>query len=222
MRKVFIFTSVILFFFVAVLSITLSTIGYETNKFDRFISSKIEKKNKYISLELNKIKFKLNIKNFSLFLETKNPKINYKNQAIPLRELKVYLDFLSLIKSKPKVDRIYLSATEVEAKQLKKIIVKLKPSNLNSLIVNKVQTGQLRINLDLYFNDNLDLKNFIAKGAVKNMNLKINKNLNLKKTEFNFFSDSSDILINNIYSTMNGVSVKNGNLQISKNSVIMK
>ena len=220
MRKVFIFTSVILFFFLAVLSIILSTIGYETNKFDRFISSKIEKKNKYISLELNKIKFKLNIKNFDLFLETKNPKINYKNQAIPLKELKVYLDFLSLIKSKPKVDRIYLSATEVEAKQLKKIIVKLKPSNLNSLIVNKVQTGRLRINLDLYFSDNLDLKNFIAKGAVKNMNLKINKNLNLKKTEFNFFSDSTDILINNIYSTMNGVSVKNGNLQISKSSII--
>ena len=220
MRKVFIFTSVILFFFLAVLSIILSTTGYETNKFDRFISSKIEKKNKYISLELNKIKFKLNIKNFDLFLETKNPKINYKNQTIPLKELKVYLDFLSLIKSKPKVDRIYLSATEVEAKQLKKIIVKLKPSNLNSLIVNKVQTGRLRINLDLYFNDNLDLKNFIAKGAVKNMNLKINKNLNLKKTEFNFFSDSSDILINNIYSTMNGVSVKNGNLQISKSSII--
>jgi len=220
MRKIFIFTSSILLFFLAILSITLSTIGYETNKFDKFISSKIEKKNKYISLELNKIKFKLNIKNFDLFLETKNPKLTYKNQAIPLQDLKVYLDFFSLIKSKPKVDRINLSAVEIEAKQLKKIIIKLKPSNLNSLIVNKVETGQLRINLDLYFSDNLDLKNFIAKGVVKNMNLKINNNLNLRKTEFNFFSDSSDILIKNIYSKMNGILIKNGNLQISKNNEI--
>ena len=220
MRKVFIFTSVILFFFLAILSITLSTIGYETNKFDKFISSKIEKKNKYISLELNKIKFKLDIRKFDLFLETKNPKLTYKNQVIPLQDLKVYLDFLSLIKSKPIVDRINLSATEIEAEQLKKIIIKLKPSNLNSLIVNKVETGQLRINLDLYFSNNLDLKNFIAKGAVKNMNLKINNNLNFKKTEFNFFSDSSDILINNIYSKMNGLLIKNGNLQISKNNEI--
>ena len=220
MRKIFIFTSSILLFFLVILSITLSTIGYETNKFDKFISSKIEKKNKYISLELNKIKFKLDIRKFDLFLETKNPKLTYKNQVIPLQDLKVYLDFLSLIKSKPIVDRINLSATEIEAEQLKKIIIKLKPSNLNSLIVNKVETGQLRINLDLYFSNNLDLKNFIAKGAVKNMNLKINNNLNFKKTEFNFFSDSSDILINNIYSKMNGLLIKNGNLQISKNNEI--
>ena len=220
MRKIFIFTISILLFFLVILSITLSTIGYETNKFDKFISSKIEKKNKYTSLELNKIKFKLDIKNFDLFLETKNPKLTYKNQAIPLQDLKVYLDFFSLIKSKPKVDRINLSAVEIEAKQLKKIIIKLKPSNLNSLIVNKIETGQLRINLDLYFSDNLDLKNFIAKGAVKNMNLKINNNLNLKKTDFNFFSDSSDILIKNIYSKMNGILIKNGNLQISKNNEI--
>ncbi len=220
MKKIFIFTSSILLFFLVILSITLSTIGYKTNKFDKFISSKIEKKNKYISLKLNKIKFKLDIRKFDLFLETKNPKLTYKNQAIPLQDLKVYLDFLSLIKSKPIVDRINLSATEIEAEQLKKIIIKLKPSNLNSLIVNKVETGQLRINLDLYFSDNLNLKNFIAKGAVKNMNLKINNNLNFKKTEFNFFSDSSDILINNIYSKMNGLLIKNGNLQISKNNEI--
>ena len=38
--------------------------------------------------------------------------------------------------------------------QLKKIIIKTKPSNLNSFIINKVKNGKLITNIEFYFNDN--------------------------------------------------------------------
>ena len=220
MKKLFFRTSIILFLFLVSLILVLSTVGFETDKFNKSISDKAKKNNKNISLKLEKVKFKFDVKNFNLFLETKNPKLIYKNLTIPIENVKVYLDFISLIKSKSKIDKINISSKEINIDQLKKIIIKTKPSKLNSLIINKVKNGKLIINLELYLNDNLDIDNFIAKGEVKKMDAIISDNLSLQDTSFNFFADSSDILIKNVKRKMDGLIIKDGNLQIKKDKEI--
>ena len=220
MKKLFFTTSIILFFLVVFSMLILSTIGFKTDKFNKFISDKAIESNKNISLKLEKIKFKFDIKDFNLFLETENPKLIYKDLTIPIQNIKVYLDFYSLIRSKSKIDKINLSSEEINIDQLKKIITKTKPSNLNSLITNKVKNGKLVINLKLYFNDNLEIDNFIAKGKVKEMQGIINNDISLKNTSFNFFGDSTDILIKNIKSEMDGLLINNGNLKIKKDDKI--
>ena len=78
--KKFIFTLTTLIFFLLALSITiLSTIGIETKQFNEIITKKINQSNNNLNLQLDTIKFKLDIKEISLFLETKNPKIDYRN-----------------------------------------------------------------------------------------------------------------------------------------------
>ena len=154
MKKLFFIPSIILFFLLVFLMIILSTIGFETDKFNKFISDKAIESNKNISLKLEKIKFKFDVKDFNLFLETENPELIYKDLTIPIKNVKVYLDFYSLIKSKSKIDKINASSKEINIDQLKEIIIKTKPSNLNSLITNKVKNGKLFINLELYFKDN--------------------------------------------------------------------
>tara|TARA_B100000959_G_scaffold89155_1_gene94649 strand:+ start:3594 stop:5789 length:2196 start_codon:yes stop_codon:yes gene_type:complete len=220
MKKIFFTTSIILFFLLVSLIVILSTIGFETKKFNKFISDKVKENNKNISLKLEKIKFKFDIKDFNLFLETKGPELTYKNLKVPIENIKVYLDSISLIRSKSKIDKINISSKEININQLKDIILKTKPSNLNSLITNKVKNGKVIINLELYFDDNLDIDNFIARGEVKEMSGIINSDLSLKNTSFNFFADSSDILIKNVKSKMDGILIKNGNLQIKRNKEI--
>ena len=58
-----------------ILFIILSTIGIETSKFNKLITEKVYKKN--INVVLNTIRFKIDIKELSLFLETQNPEITY-------------------------------------------------------------------------------------------------------------------------------------------------
>ena len=121
MKKLF-FTSFIILFFILVLLMTvLSTIGFETDKFNNLISDKAIENNKNISLKLEKIKFKFDFKDFNLFLETKNPEFRYKNLAIPIQYVRVYLNFYSLIQSKSKIDKINLSSEEINIDQLKKL-----------------------------------------------------------------------------------------------------
>ena len=223
MKKIFfsiIFISIITPIF---LILILSTVGYETDNFNKVISTKITENNKNIYLKLEKIKFRFDIKNFRLFLETKEPTLNYHNLKIPIKNINVYVNFISLIKSNPQIEKIDISSKEINIDKLKKIFVKTKPSNLNRLITNKIKNGQILINLELYFNNELDVENYIARGSVQEMSAIIGNNLTLTDTSFNFFADNSDILIRNIKSEMDGFLLKNGNLQIvNKKNIIIK
>ena len=220
MKKIFNIIILIFFFVLSSLIFILSTSGYETHKFNEIISSKITKKNKYISLQFEKIKFKIDFKNISLFLETKNPKLNYQNVSIPIKNIKVYLDFISIIKSKPKIDKINIISKEINIDQLKKIIVKTKPSNFNSLVTNKVKNGRLVTDLEIYFNDNLNINNFIARGQVIDTSVNLIEDLTLNKLSFDFFTDSTDTLIKNIQGETPGFLFKKGDLQIKKGNNI--
>ena len=120
MKKIF--TALFLFFLISfsILLLIVATIGIETNRFNNFISQKINQNNKNINIKLDKIKFKLDIKNISLFLETFNPKIIYRNSTIPAKKIKVYVNFFSIIKSEPKIEKINLIINEIEIDELKK------------------------------------------------------------------------------------------------------
>ena len=137
MKKIF--AGIILLIFLVFFSLIaiLSTVGLETNRFNELISRKIYQFNNNIDIKLNTIKFKINIKKFNLFLETNNSKLIYRNVGIPIKSIKVFTDFNSLINSDPKINKIEISLKKISISELKKVSAALKPSNLKSIINNK-------------------------------------------------------------------------------------
>ena len=103
MKKLFLSIITIIFFLTLIIIGILSTTGYETARFNKLITEKIKENNKKFSLELNKIKFKFDLRNMSLFLETSKPNINYQNLKIPVESIKVYLDLVSLLHQRQKL-----------------------------------------------------------------------------------------------------------------------
>ncbi|MAW16988.1 MAG: hypothetical protein CMJ01_00235 [Pelagibacteraceae bacterium] len=220
MKRILLNFFILIFFILIILLSILSTSGYETKRFNEIIADRINKNDKKILLKIDKIKFKIDIKNFSLFLETSNPKIIYFDQDIPVKNVKAYLNLPSLLKSETIIEKVYIDLKEINLKQLQKIILKTKPSNLNSFVSNKVKRGKISARIELYIDEDQKVKNYITSGEVKEMEALIYDNLNLKDTNFNFFSDSSDILIKNINSYANGIILKNGNLYIKRDEEI--
>ena len=212
MKKIF--NTLFIFFLISSLALLLiiSTIGIETKKFNNFISQKINQSDKNVSIKLEKIKFKLDVKNISLFLETFNPKIIYRNATIPTKKIKVYVDFFSIIKSEPKIEKINLTINQIKIDELKKISNIFKPSNFKSFINNKIKAGKISSELEIYLNENNLLENFIAKGSVENLETEISKNLFLENSNFNFFADKSDILIKKLFGKIGPVEIKDGDL----------
>ena len=193
----------------------LSTSGIETNKFNNLIVKKIYDSNNNINLKLNTIKFKIDLKEISLFLDTLNPEINYRDTIVPAEQIKVYVDFISLLKSNPKIKKINLTLKELDINQLKNLSIAIKPSNLKSLINNKIKQGKLITEFEFYLDKNNSLDNFIARGSVSNLKAEVTNNLNLNKTNFSFFADKTDVLIKNIFGDLDNIKIIDGDLKLS-------
>ena len=215
MKKIFLYFGLLTIFLIFLTLTILSTVGIETNKFNNLIYNKINQSNNDIKLDLNKIKFKIDIKKIGLFLETKKPKVNYRETTLPVNSVKVYIDFLPLIKSDIKIKKINLILDKINIKDLKKISKAFKPSNIKSFLNNKIDEGKLDTEIDIFFDDDNLLDNFIAKGFVSDLKVRINKNITLKNTSFGFFADDNDILLKNIFSQSEIFKIKNGDLKVS-------
>ena len=214
MRKIFSTIIFLLLFLFIFFIITLSTIGINTNKFNNLISQKITQSNNNIQLDFNSIKFKLDIKKISLFIETIKPTIKYANSVIPVNEIKVYIDFITLLKSEPKIKNIYISSEILDIILIKKLFKNLKPSNLASFVNHKLTEGKLKTEIEIYFNDENLLENFIAKGSVINLKAKILRDFDLEKVNFKFFADKTDILLKNFNGNIGPFNIFDGDLKV--------
>jgi len=214
MKKLINYLFLILIFLILAFALTLSTIGIETSKFNKLISDKASN-TKRIDLELDTIKFKLDLKEFSLFLETENPKIIYSKASVPVKNIKVYIDFLSLLKSDPKIKKTTLTLEELDITQLNELSIIIKPSNFKSLINNKIKQGKLISEIEIFLNEQGSLKDFIAKGTVKNLKAELFDDFSLKQTNLSFIADNKDILIKNIFGTLENIKISDGDIKIS-------
>ena len=214
MKKTINYLFLFLIIFLISLITILSTIGIETNKFNKIISDKVSQANG-INLKLNTVKFKINLRQISLFLETEKPEITYKSIMIPIDNIKAYTDFSSLYKSNLKIKKISLSLEELNISQINKLSLLIKPSNLKSLLNNKIKKGKLLSEIDIFLSDKGSLENFISKGTVKNLEVELFKNVNFKIESLNFFADKKDILIKNIFGELENIKISDGDLKLN-------
>ena len=194
--------------------ILLSTIGIETNKFNNFISEKVSE-TKNINLELDTIKFKLNPRKLSLYLETQNPKIIYRSVSVPVKNIKVYFDFLSFLKSNPKIKKISLILEELDVTQINRLSAIIKPSNFKSLLNNKIKEGKLISEIEIFLTDEGELENFISRGSVKGLKIELLNDLIFEKVNLGFFADKSDILIKNILGDLGSIKISEGDIKLN-------
>ena len=214
MKKLLINLTLVSLFFFIILLITLSTIGIKTNKFNEFIKEKTSEKGK-INLELKSIKFKIDPKKLSLFLETENPNINYSDVTVPVQNLKVYVDVLSLIKTRPKIKKINLSLEELDVVQLNKLSRFIKPSNFKSFLNNKIKKGKLITEIEIFLDEDGLFKDFIAKGTIKDLQAEFLGSLYLTNTNLSFFADKNDVLLKNIFGNFEDIKINDGDIKLN-------
>lgn len=196
------------------LIILLSTVGIETDKFNKLIINKIAE-SKNISLKLQTVNFRLDLKEFSLFIETQNPKINYFNQALPTRNVKVYVDFFPIFKADLKINKIYISLDELNYIQLNKLSEFIKPSNFKNFLSNKIKKINLISEIEFFLDESGEIENYIVRGKVTDLKANLFKDIILSKVNLSFFADKEDILIKNLFGEIDGIIINNGDIKLN-------
>ena len=95
-KKLLKYISIIIGFFI-LLIIYLSTVGIETEKFNKQIQELIQQKNNKIEISLKKIKLTLDPLNFKINAVTIDAKIILKDKSIELEQIKSQISINSLI-----------------------------------------------------------------------------------------------------------------------------
>ena len=214
MKKIVSYLILTIISLLIVLISILATLGIETNKFNQLISYKVSE-TRNIDLEIDTIKFKINLKKFSLFLETQNPKISYRNLSFPIKNIKLHINFLSLLKSDPKIEKTNIFLEELDIKQINRLSTIIKPSNLKSLINNKIKEGRLISEFEIFFTKQGDVKNFITRGEVKALKAELLNDFNLSQVNFTFFADKDDILIKNVFGNLEDIKISDGDIKLN-------
>ena len=220
MKKIFISFFFVIFTLLIITVAILSTIGIETKSFNNLVTQKINKTNNNISLKLNYIKFKLDLREISLFLETTSPRIIYRNVDIPAEKIRVYINFLSLINLKNEIEKISLVFNQIDINQIKKVSKTLKPSNFKSFLNNRIKKGKLNSEIEIYLkNENL-LDNFIARGSISDLEIEFPQNFKLRESSLTFFADKTDILLKNFESKSDFFQISDGDVKMNLSSGI--
>ena len=136
------------------------------------------------------------------------------------KNIKVYIDFLSIIKSETKIKKIKFVFQKINVHQIKKLSSIIKPSNFNSFVNNNISDLLLEAETEIYFKDNNLLENFIARGSVSNLKTQILDNLEIKNGKFKFFADNTDILIKSFFGNSDYFKIEDGDLKLQINEEI--
>ena len=203
------------------LVIYLSTIGLTTSKFNNLIIEEVEKRDSNIELKLEKIKIKLDIKNFQLFLSTREPKFVYRNIKIPIKGVKIYSKINKIFASKIDVSTIIFEVEKFKVKDIQNIAIRIKPSNFKTYLLNNINGGEIENALFyLSTNKNFELVDYKVNGTIKKITAKIVSEHIIKDISFNFIIDNTTTLVSSISASYKGISISNGSIDLQRKKEI--
>ena len=214
MKKIILFFFSLLVFLLFGIILFLSTKGYETNKFNSFLSQEINQAEPDLDINFNKIKIKFDIKKINLFLSTKDPNIKYKKINLPITDLKIYINFVSIFSKEIEVEKVITKVKGIQIENLKKLVVGIKPSNFKSFILNNVSGGTFNSNFYLDFKEKFQLESYKVDGKLNKTNINFNKDIKLNNVSFNFIANDDLFIINSIIANLKEIKITNGNLKI--------
>ncbi len=213
MKKIIL--SSIFFLLIAIVAMIgyLVLFGYETNKFNSLLENKIKSNLSNVTINIDKIKVKINIKNFNFFITTSEPEIRYHGNKIDIKKVDAFIKLNSFLSGKPNIEKVNVVSNEISIDKTKDIVKYFKPSNYKKFFLNDVEKGKLLFNLDLFLKNN-EIKNFEISGYVKNLFANV-ENISVKESSFIYLIKKNSGEIDNLRGFLNGFQINSGNIKFN-------
>ena len=212
--KKFFFSAFYILIFLTIISIFyLTFFGYETKRFNETIKSIINKNDENIELTFEKVKVSLDIKKFSIYVKLTKPNLYYYENQIPLESLKADINLLSLIKNENSINKIITSTKYLNFKSIKPIIIRSKPGNFKTILLNNVKSSEFKIYSEIKFNENSEIaEGSIFKGDFKKTTAHIKEEYLIKDISFDFNYSNQLLNLTNIKANLEQFEIYDSNI----------
>ena len=206
-------------FGIFVLLITyLSTIGIETEKFNKQIQGLVKQKNHELDINLKKIKLTLDPLNFKFNAKTIDAKIFSKGKLIELEFIKTQISLNSFIQNKLVASQIEISTKSTLLKNFVSFARSINNRPELFFLEQFIQKGYLTVDLKLNF-DELGMleQDYKINGLLKDGKISLLKKNELEKINFLFDITDNNFNFRDINFEMNNMNFFSDKLNIRKN-----
>ena len=204
MKKITLFISLFLTLFIIALAY-LSFFGFETDRFNKKISNKVNENYPQIELKLNKVKLLLKPLNLKINVITENTGIKIRDKNLKLKKISTNYNIVSFFNKDFGIRNLNFETEYNNFEDILKFARSIKDSP-QLLILDKISNkGKLYINGKINIDRKGKIKNnYLISGEIKdlsldlfsnekikNINLKFNfeeNNINLEKVELKYFN----------------------------------
>tara|TARA_B100000700_G_scaffold33524_1_gene32179 strand:+ start:1886 stop:4090 length:2205 start_codon:yes stop_codon:yes gene_type:complete len=209
---------------IIILSLFILFIGYfsyfgiTTTKFNSILKDQIKKQNNNLDISLEKVKLHLDLKNLSIKIKAKNPKIILKKSSnLELKEISTSIFISSYIQNKFAIKNISIKSKNNKIGSYINFY-RLTNNSIQLILLNQfVKRGMAQINIDLNFDEYGKIKNdYNLSGKVSNAKLQLNKKQNIDKLNFNFIIKDNDYKFEKILFISNKIKFNSEILNIQK------
>ena len=219
MRKIIFYIILSIITILVGVIILLSTTGLRTNNFNNLINEKIDKIDPKINLELNDLKFKLNLSNFVFTVVTTDPKIAINEKKIDLETIKFDLIILDYFNKKNPISQISIISKENNINQFTDFINEYDFNLARNLTLKQLRKGKVKIISKLVFDkNNLNKFNYLVNGYVNEAKIKLNKEAMLENISFKFQIGKDFINLNQVELIFDKIFINSQNINIKKNN----
>ncbi len=179
--------SILLLSALVILTVYLSTVGIETDKFNDQIKKRISQTNKKLDIDLKKIKLTLDPFKFKIYAKTLGTTVYFSKRPLALESIKTKVSLSSLIKNKISSSNIEVTTKSILLKDLIKFIRTTNNKPELFILEKIVKKGHVIIDLSLNIDENGELKNdYIIEGLIKDGSINFLDRATFKNINFNF------------------------------------
>ena len=216
-KKILKYISIILGVIV-LLTIYLSTVGIETEKFNKQIQDLVKKKNNKFDTSLNKIKLTLDPLNFKFNAKTIDTKIIFKDKLIELEYIKIQISLNSLIKSQLVTSQIEISTKPILLKNFVSFVRSINNRPELFFLERFIKKGYLIADLEFNFDEFGELQeDYKVNGLLKDGKISLFKKNELEKIDFLFNITGNNFSFRDISFDTNNINFLSERLNIKKN-----
>ena len=159
MKKIIIRYLTLTIIIILLITLYLSVIGLETDKFNNQIKDKVTKTNKNLEIELKKIKLTLDPFNFKVNAKTIGTNIIYKGTNLELEYIETQISLISLFKDEFRSSNLNLSTKSILLKDLVAFIRATTNKPELFILESVIKNGQIVADVELNFDENGKIKN---------------------------------------------------------------
>ncbi len=200
------------------LVIYLSTVGIETEKFNKQIQNLVKQKNDKLDTSLKKIKLTLDLLNFKINAKTIDAKIYSKGKLIELEYIKTQISLNSFIQNQLVASQIEISTKSTLIKNFVSFTRSINNKPELFFLEQFIKKGYLIVDLKFNFDELGKIKqDYKISGSLKDGKLSLFDNNKFEKINFHFDITENNFNFRDINFDTNNINFLSDRLIVKKN-----